>query len=76
MASTYNKKTWNLQAKTISLNHNHFIERLFGGIAKARSGCGATLVGDPEQIYQKIRRYMELGFRAFVFSGYPHPTLL
>jgi alkanesulfonate monooxygenase len=42
------------------------------GIGRARSGCGAALVGDPDQIVAKIERYMEMGMRAFIFSGYPH----
>lgn len=46
--------------------------QLWTGIGRARSGCGAALVGDPDQIVAKIRRYQELGFEAFIFSGYPH----
>lgn len=42
------------------------------GIGKGRSGCGAALVGTPEQIIAKINRYMDMGIRAFIFSGYPH----
>jgi alkanesulfonate monooxygenase len=45
---------------------------LWTGIGRARSGCGAALVGDPDQILAKIRRYMDMGIRAFIFSGYPH----
>lgn len=45
---------------------------MWTGIGRARSGCGAALVGDPDQIYDKIMRYMEMGIRAFIFSGYPH----
>src|SRR4051794_5101687 len=41
-------------------------------IGRARSGCGAALVGDPDQIYEKIQRYREMGIRSFIFSGYPH----
>jgi alkanesulfonate monooxygenase len=44
---------------------------LWTGINRARSGCGAALVGTPEQIIAKINRYMDMGFRAFVLSGYP-----
>jgi alkanesulfonate monooxygenase len=29
-------------------------------------------VGDPDQILAKIQRYMDMGIRAFIFSGYPH----
>jgi alkanesulfonate monooxygenase len=42
------------------------------GIGRARSGCGAALVGSPDQIVEKIQRYMDMGIRAFIFSGYPH----
>ncbi|MHC5934772.1 LLM class flavin-dependent oxidoreductase [Nostoc sp.] len=44
---------------------------LWGGIGRARSGCGAALVGTPEQILWKINRYMDMGIRAFILSGYP-----
>ena len=50
-----------------------FVEdHLWTGIGRARSGCGAALVGNPDQIYSKIKRYMDMGIRAFIFSGYPH----
>ena len=45
---------------------------MWTGIGRARSGCGAALVGDPDQVLGKIRRYMEMGMRSFIFSGYPH----
>jgi len=47
-------------------------EILWTGIGRARSGCGAALVGTPDQIVAKINRYMDMGIRAFIFSGYPH----
>lgn len=50
-----------------------FAERhLWTGIGRARSGCGAALVGTPDQILQKIQRYQAMGIRSFIFSGYPH----
>jgi len=50
-----------------------FVEdNLWTGIGRARSGCGAALVGDPDQIYEKIQRYRDMGIRSFIFSGYPH----
>ena len=49
-----------------------FIEDgLWTGIGRARSGCGAALVGTPDQIIAKIKRYQDMGIRAFIFSGYP-----
>lgn len=50
-----------------------FIEdHLWTGIGRARSGCGAALVGDPDQILAKLQEYRDLGIEAFVLSGYPH----
>jgi len=50
-----------------------FIEPLvWSGIGRARSGCGSAIVGDPDQVYEKIRHYIDMGIRAFIFSGYPH----
>ena len=49
-----------------------FIEpMLWTGIGRARSGCGAALVGTPDQIIEKLNRYMDMGVRAFILSGYP-----
>ena len=45
---------------------------LWTGVGLARSGCGGALVGDPDQVLAKIKRYMDMGIRAFIFSGYPH----
>ncbi len=50
-----------------------FIEpHVWSGIGLARSGCGSALVGDPDQVLAKLERYMDMGIRAFIFSGYPH----
>lgn len=45
---------------------------LWTGVGRARSGCGAALVGTPEQIMAEIEEYKAMGIRAFIFSGYPH----
>ena len=29
-------------------------------------------MGNPDQVLSKINRYMDLGIRSFIFSGYPH----
>ena len=46
--------------------------QLWTGIGRARSGCGAALVGSPDQIMSEIEAYQKMGIRAFIFSGYPH----
>ena len=45
---------------------------LFTGIGRARSGCGAALVGSPEQILEKLQEYQNMGIRSFILSGYPN----
>jgi alkanesulfonate monooxygenase len=47
-------------------------DHLWTGIGRARSGCGAAIVGTPRQVAEKIRRYRALGIDAFILSGYPH----
>ena len=45
---------------------------LWTGIGRARSGCGGALVGNPDQIVAKLNRYVAMGIRSFILSGYPH----
>jgi len=47
-------------------------ENLWTGIGRARSGCGAAIVGDPKQVLAKLNAYRALGIEAFILSGYPH----
>ena len=47
-------------------------DNLWSGVGLARSGCASAIVGDPDQVLAKLNRYMDLGVRAFVLSGYPH----
>ena len=52
---------------------DYFVEpHLWTGIGLARSGCGAAIVGDPDQVYNKMKRYMDMGISSFILSGYPH----
>ena len=45
---------------------------LWTGIGRARSGCGAAIVGSPDQVAAKINAYRALGIETFILSGYPH----
>jgi alkanesulfonate monooxygenase len=50
-----------------------YVERhLWTGVGRARSGCGAALVGSADQVLSEIEVYRKMGIRAFIFSGYPH----
>ena len=53
--------------------HDGYAEdNLWTGIGRARSGCGAAIVGDPDQVLAKLNAYRALGMEAFILSGYPH----
>ena len=47
-------------------------ENLWTGVGRARSGAGAAIVGDPDQVVAKLEAYREVGVNAFILSGYPH----
>ncbi len=60
------------QMRDIADDEGFAEDHLWTGIGRARSGCGAAIVGDPDQVLAKIKTYQEMGFEAFIFSGYPH----
>jgi alkanesulfonate monooxygenase len=45
---------------------------LWAGVGLVRGGAGTALVGDPQQVAERIREYADLGIDSFIFSGYPH----
>jgi alkanesulfonate monooxygenase len=45
---------------------------VWAGIGLVRGGAGTALVGSYEAVADRIIEYAELGFEAFVLSGYPH----
>jgi alkanesulfonate monooxygenase len=50
-----------------------YVERnLWTGVGRARSGAGAAIVGDPDQVLAKINELTDAGIGAFILSGYPH----
>lgn len=62
------------QAKNRDLaDMDGFIEpHLWTGVGRARSGCGAALVGSTDQVLSELENYKKMGMRAFILSGYPH----
>lgn len=45
---------------------------LWAGVGLVRGGAGTALVGNPEQVAERIKEYMALGIDSFILSGYPH----
>lgn len=45
---------------------------LWAGVGLVRGGAGTALVGDPQQVADRIKEYAALGLNYFVLSGYPH----
>ena len=60
------------RARELADQFGYIEPHMWTGIGRARSGCGAALVGSTDQIMSKIEAYQKMGIRAFIFSGYPH----
>lgn len=60
------------KARELADKFGYVEPNLWTGVGRARSGCGAALVGSADQVLSKIAAYRKMGIRAFIFSGYPH----
>ncbi|MGR3511908.1 MAG: LLM class flavin-dependent oxidoreductase [Paracoccaceae bacterium] len=60
------------RARELADQFGYVEPHLWTGIGRARSGCGAALVGSADQVLSQIEDYQKMGIRAFIFSGYPH----
>ena len=60
------------RARELADQFGYIEPHLWTGIGRARSGCGAALVGSVDQVMSKLEEYRAMGIRAFIFSGYPH----
>jgi len=60
------------KARELADKFGYVEPNLWTGIGRARSGCGAALVGSTDQVLSKLEEYRKMGIRAFILSGYPH----
>lgn len=60
------------RARELADKFGYVEPHLWTGVGRARSGCGAALVGSTDQVLSQIEDYKKMGIRAFIFSGYPH----
>ena len=65
------------QARMSALHHGsrdnlRIAPNLWAGVGLVRGGAGTALVGNPQQVAERIREYQALGISNFIFSGYPH----
>jgi alkanesulfonate monooxygenase len=60
------------RARALADQYGYVERHLWTGIGRARSGCGAAIVGSADQVLSEIEDYRKMGIRAFIFSGYPH----
>jgi alkanesulfonate monooxygenase len=45
---------------------------LWAGVGLVRGGAGTALVGNPQQVADRINEYAALGLEYYILSGYPH----
>jgi len=45
---------------------------LWAGVGLVRGGAGTALVGNPQQVADRLKAYADLGLSYFILSGYPH----
>ncbi|MFN4192272.1 MAG: LLM class flavin-dependent oxidoreductase [Tabrizicola sp.] len=60
------------RARELADQFGYVEPNLWTGIGRARSGCGAALVGSVDQVMSRLEEYRAMGIRAFILSGYPH----
>ena len=59
-------------SRELADRYGYIEPNLWTGVGRARSGCGAALVGSTDQVLSKIEEYQKMGMRSFIISGYPH----
>ena len=60
------------RARELADKFGYVEPNLWTGVGRARSGCGAALVGSADQVLSELEAYQKMGIRAFILSGYPH----
>ena len=60
------------ELRDLSDSDGYVEANLWTGIGRARSGAGAAIVGDPDDVAAKLEAYRQVGIDAFILSGYPH----
>ncbi|MEM8554829.1 MAG: LLM class flavin-dependent oxidoreductase [Pseudomonadota bacterium] len=60
------------RARELADKFGYVEPHLWTGVGRARSGCGAALVGSADQVLSELEAYQKMGIRAFILSGYPH----
>jgi len=60
------------QAQAREASGHRVAPHLWNGLSEVRVNCGTAVVGTPEQAVDVLMDYWKLGFREFIFSGFPH----
>lgn len=60
------------ELRSSSDDEGYIEQNLWTGVGRARSGAGIAIVGDPDQVTNKIHELADAGVSTFILSGYPH----
>ena len=55
-----------------ALSANLIAPNVWNGMHAVKSGAGTVLIGDPQQVAERIREYVDAGITTFILSCYPH----
>ena len=55
------------KARALADKFGYVEPHLWTGVGRARSGCGAALVGSADQVLSEIEAYRKMGIRDFIF---------
>ena len=53
-------------------NNLEISPNIWAGVGLVRGGAGTSIVGNPEEVAERMKEYAALGIDTFILSGYPH----
>ncbi|KPV57595.1 alkanesulfonate monooxygenase [Paenibacillus sp. A3] len=71
--NTYDSEGQRRQTELVNSSDDLWVyPNLWTGIGLVRSGAGLAIVGNPDQVAERLIEYRSIGIDSFVLSGYPH----
>ncbi|WP_137921044.1 LLM class flavin-dependent oxidoreductase [Hydrogenophaga sp. 2FB] len=72
LVANYDSVANNRQRELSCVPGNKLTPHLWSGLSDVRPGTGVAVVGNPEQVANQLREFIDVGCSGFCLSGYPH----